>query len=133
MNDEALWSAFQDRALTHTEWTHQAHLRVAWLHLARWVLDEAHLRMRVGIIRLNTAHGLEETAKRGYHETLTRVWFAIVAALRHTDAGRDSLDFITKHADRLDRSAPLRHYSHDRLFSSQARAIYVPPDLEPLP
>jgi hypothetical protein len=133
MNDDALWSAFQDRSLSHTEWTHRAHLRVAWLHLERWNLDEAHLRMRVGIIRLNAVHGTEESPKRGYHETLTRVWFAIVAALRRTDAGNDSLDFVTRYAERLDRTAPLRHYTHDRLFSPEARSIYLPPDVAPLP
>jgi hypothetical protein len=64
---------------------------------------------------------------------MTRVWFAIVAALRRVDSGRDSLDFVTKHAERLDRSAPLRYYSSERLFSPHARAICVEPDLEPLP
>jgi hypothetical protein len=133
MNDEELWTGFQDRSLTHAEWTHRAHLRIAWHHLTRWDIDEAHLRMRVGIIRLNTIHGTEESPKRGYHETLTRVWLTIVAALRRLDPGRDSLDFVTKHADSFDRNAPLRHYSSERLFSPAARAIYVAPDLEPLP
>jgi hypothetical protein len=133
MNDEALWTGFHDRSLTHAEWTHQAHLRIAWLHLERWDIDEAHLRMRVGIVRLNAVHGTEESPKRGYHETLTRVWFAIVAALRGVERCRDSLDFVTKHAARLDRNAPLRHYSSERLFSPHARAVYLPPDLQPLP
>jgi hypothetical protein len=91
MNDAELWTGFHDRSLTHAEWKHRAHLRIAWLHLDRWDVDEAHLRMRVGIIRLNTVHGTEESPKRGYHETMTRVWFAIVAALRRVDSGRDSL------------------------------------------
>jgi hypothetical protein len=133
MNDEALWCAFQERTLSHAEWTHVAHLRTAWLHLARWDLDEAHIKMRVGIIRLNAFHGTEETIKRGYHETITRAWFAIVASLRRRDPCTDSLAFVTKHAPLLDREAPLRHYSRDLLFSPQARAIYVPPDLAPLP
>ena len=68
LDDDALWRAFHDGALPAAQWTHAAHLRVAWLHLARYELDEAHLRMRVGIIRLNAAHGLVETAERGYHE-----------------------------------------------------------------
>ena len=97
-------------------WTHAAHLRVAALFLARHALDEAHLLMRVGIIRLNQAHGLVETATRGYHETLTRVWLVLVAAGQPTD-----------------RDAPLRYYSRDRLFSLEARTIFLLPDLAPLP
>ena len=55
LDDDALWRAFHDRTLPAAQWTHAAHLRIAWLHLARHELDEAHLRMRVGIIRLNAA------------------------------------------------------------------------------
>jgi hypothetical protein len=57
IDDDTLWRTFCDRTLGQAEWTHTAHLRVAWLHLARYPVDEAHLRMRVGIIRLNAAHG----------------------------------------------------------------------------
>src|SRR6185436_13798598 len=128
-----LWRAFHDATLPAAQWTHAAHLRIAWLHLERWELDEAHLRMRVGIIRLNAVHGTEETVKRGYHETITRTWFAIVASLRRIDRCHDSLEFVTSHASLLDRDAPLRHYTRDLLFSPRARAVYVPPDLAPLP
>lgn len=133
MNDEALWSAFQERSLPAAQWRHREHLRIAWMHVSRWSLDEAHLRMRAGIIRLNAAHGLEETPSRGYHETLTRVWLALVGAARAKYAGADSEDFLSRYGDSLERSAPLRHYSRDRLFSPAARSIFVPPDLEPLP
>jgi hypothetical protein len=134
MHDDTLWSAFQGRTLPHDGWTHRAHLRVAWMHLARWpALDEAHLRIRAGIIRLNAAHGLEETPARGYHETLTRVWLALVADARRRDAANDSEAFLAAHEGLLDRAAPLRHYSKERLLSASARSIFVPPDLAPLP
>ena len=126
--------SFHDRSLPAAAWTHLAHLRVAWLHLARWpLLDEAHLRLRVGIIRLNHAHHLEETATRGYHETLTRVWLTLVRHARNLDPSTSSAAFLDHHADLLDRQAPLRHYTRDRLFSLEARTIYVAPDLAPLP
>jgi hypothetical protein len=131
LDDEALWRAFHDRTLPAPQWTHAAHLRIAWLHLARYELDEAHLQMRVGIIRLNAAHGLVETAERGYHETLTRVWLALVRAARSAGPGPDSTSLLDQPG--LDRTAPLRHYTRARLFSVAARAMFVPPDLEPLP
>jgi hypothetical protein len=108
-----------------------AHLRVAWLHLARYELDEAHLRMRVGIIRLNTAHGLVETPQRGYHETLTRVWLVLVRAARRHGAGADSTSVLSLPG--LERAAPLAFYRRDRLFSVEARATFLPPDLAELP
>lgn len=33
----------------------------------------------------------------------------------------------------LERTAPLRHHSRDQLFSLEARARFVPPDLAPVP
>ena len=131
LDDDALWSAFHDRTLDHAQWTHAAHLRVAWMHLARYELDEAHLRMRVGIIRLNAAHQLVETEMRGYHETLTRVWLVLVRAARRRTPATDSASFLEAHG--LDRDAPLRFYSRERLFSVAARALYLPPDLAELP
>jgi len=132
MDDAALWDAFVGRTLRDEEWTHRAHLRVAWMHLARFAsLDEAHLRMRIGIIRLNTAHGLEETPARGYHETMTRAWLAIVAKARTNDPATDSESFLERNDALLDRSAPLRHYTRERLLSLEARTIFVAPDLEP--
>ena len=130
LQDEELWRAFHGATLPAAQWTHAAHLRIAWLHLARHEIDEAHLRMRVGIIRLNAAHGLVETAERGYHETLTRVWLVLVAAARRRAAG-PSTHLLAQPG--LDRDAPLAYYSRARLFSVAARARFVPPDLAELP
>lgn len=131
LDDDTLWAAFHDRTLPAAQWTHVAHVRIAWMHLARYDLDEAHLRMRVGIVRLNAAHGLVETATRGYHETITRVWLILVAAARRRDPGADSRGFLATHE--LAREAPLRYYSRERLFSVAARASFIAPDLVELP
>jgi multimeric flavodoxin WrbA len=137
LDDEALWAAFQERALNTAEWTHTAHLRMAWMHLARYSLDEAHLLMRAGIMRLNTAQGLIETPQRGYHETITRVWLALVQEARQAETSSgatvatDSASFVAAHG--FARELPLAYYSRERLFSVTARAIFVEPDLAPLP
>src|SRR6187399_220245 len=98
LDDEALWAAFHAGTLPHARWNHAAHLRTAWLHLERYRLDEAHLRMRAGIIRLNAAHGLVESPARGYHETLTRVWLVLCAEARARDRGDGSLGFLSAHS-----------------------------------
>lgn len=138
LDDDALWAAFHERALSTAEWTHTAHLRMAWLHLARYSLDEAHLRMRIGIMRLNTAQGLVETPQRGYHETITRVWLALVQEARRAESAEstrepatDSASFVAAHG--FPRELPLAYYSRERLFSLAARAMFVEPDLAPLP
>lgn len=133
MDDDTLWRAFAAHALTHTDWTHEAHLRVAWLHVTRYSIDEAHLRMRAGIIRLNERHGLVESAERGYFETLTRAWLVLVLAAQRETHADSSTALLAAAPDLLDRARPLRHYSRQLLETARARAIFVEPDLEPLP
>lgn len=133
MTDEELARAFWTIELPSAEWTHEAHLRMAWLTLEDKSIDEAHLLMRVGIIKLNAFHGLVETTARGYHETMTRVWLILVAAAKNVARGADAREFLALHPGALSREAPLRHYSKTRLFSLPARAHFMDPDLEPLP
>jgi hypothetical protein len=133
MDDETLWARFSAATLPKDDWTHSAHLRTAWLFLQRHPLDEAHLLMRIGIIRLNASHGLVETASRGYHETLTRVWLLLVGAAQRREPASESRSFLAAHAELLSKDAPLRHYSRERIFSVAARACFVTPDLLPLP
>jgi hypothetical protein len=133
MEDPELWEAFGGAALPHAAWTHRAHLRIAWMFLRRYPLDEAHLRMRVGIIRLNASHDLVETPQRGYHETLTRVWLVLVSAAMRTIPAETSDAFIDAAAEVLGKDAVLRHYSRDHVMSVHARATFAAPDLAPLP
>lgn len=133
MDDQALWEAFVGCALTQAEWTHEAHLRTAFLHVERYSLDEAHLRMRAGIIRLNERHGLIETSARGYFETLTRVWLVLVADARVVSGATNSRELLERCPELSDRSLPTRYYSKELLSSLRARSIFVAPDRAPLP
>jgi hypothetical protein len=133
MDDDALWEAFTTATLPEKDWTHRGHLRIAWMFSTRYPLDEAHVLMRVGIIRLNAFHGLVETASRGYHETITRVWLVLVRSLMKENAAATSAEFVAAGGAWLAREALLRHYSRERLTSVEARARFVEPDVEPLP
>jgi hypothetical protein len=134
LSDDELWSHFQAASLPAAEWTHTSHLRVAWMYCRRHPLDDAHILMRVAIIRLNAAHGLVESPARGYHETITRVWLRlVVAAMRAAPELQPSTSFLAAHVELFAKDAPLRHYSRERLFSVEARARFVEPDLVPLP
>jgi hypothetical protein len=134
LDDTMLWKQFTESTLPREEWTHTAHLRLAWMLLCQHSLDEAHLRLRIGIIKLNASHGLVESTTRGYHETMTRVWLALVsAAMRLAPGGADSSAFLAAQAGRLGKNAPLSYYSRERLLGISARARFVEPDLAPLP
>jgi hypothetical protein len=133
MDDQALWEAFAGCSLTSEQWTHEAHVRTAFLHAQRHSLDEAHLRLRAGIIRLNERHGLVETSARGYFETLTRVWLVLVADARTRSGATNSRELLERCPELYDRTLPARYYSKELLSTVRARSIFVAPDREALP
>ncbi len=130
MDDETLWAGFVAATLPQSAFTHESHLRIAFLHLQKFSLDEAHIRMRAGIFRLNAAHGLVESVERGYHETMTRFW--LCAVKRACSGEPDSQTFCRLHPQLHDRELPFANYSRERLLSPEARARFVEPDLAPL-
>jgi hypothetical protein len=133
LDDDALLAAFEVQGITAKGWTHEAHLRVAFVLAARHDLDEAHLRIRAGIIRLNQRHGLVETGARGYFETLTRAWLHLVDEARRRTGAADSRACLLASPELFDRALPLRHYSREVLGTVRARSVLVPPDVSPLP
>lgn len=138
LSDAELLSAFMHGALPRSAWTHQAHVRVAYLQLGLLAWPEALEQLRSRIQALNAFHGTPETPTRGFHETITVAFLRLIAHAREQDACTgtatgDSLDFCARHPALLDRQILLRHYSRERLASSAAKHGFVEPDLLPLP
>ena len=79
------------------------------------------------------AHGLVETPVRGYHETLTRLWLALVAHARTRHPAKDSTTFLAAAGPGLEVARAFTYYTKDTLMSTRARAIFIPPDLAPIP
>jgi len=134
MTDDEFLGAFERAALTREQWTHAAHIRMAWLYSRREAsLDAALIRMRAGIPRLNAALG---TAPHLYHDTVTCA-FGTLVFLRATAPGAPSAwsDFQAAHPELFDRAAPIlrRHYRPETLATDAARLGYVPPDREAFP
>jgi hypothetical protein len=133
MDDRQIWEAFSTSTVPQKDWTHRAHLRLAWLFLKKYPLDEAHLLMRVGIIRLNAFHGLVESPERGYHDTMTRVWLILLGSIMHSTDAASSETFVDACEDQLGKDAVLVHYSRESIMSARARAFFLEPDLLPFP
>ena len=125
---------FGDCTLPRAEWTHAAHLTVALWYLLEFDWPEATERVRRGIQRYNAAHGIRPTPTGGYHETLTLFWLRVVRSF--LEGGRNEARSLVSLANELTASAdsglPLRHYTRARLFSTEARASWVEPDLKPV-
>lgn len=128
MRDPAdLTAAFEARTLPKTEWTHEAHVVVCWSTVARLGAEHALAHLRAAIPKYNEATGTPNSDTDGYHDTITCYYVGAVGSL----AGA-SLDEVLTHRS-CSRTAPLEHWSRERLFSVEARHGWVEPDLEPLP
>lgn len=129
---EELVAAFEDLTLPKEKWTHAAHLTVAMFYLLRHPREEATRRTRDGIRAYNAAVGTDPGA---YHETITLAWIRIVAAFLRRHAGREVTQDALAAAltDTWARSgALLAFYTKERLFSPEARARWLEPDLAPI-
>ena len=136
LDTESLVRLFLDRSLPKPAWTHAAHLRVGLWHVRRFGANLAVDLLRERISRYNEAVGTPNTTTSGYDETLTvfyvKVIDAFVSAAASPDQEADTLERRLLEAVG-DRQLPLRYYSRECLFSTEARRQWVAPDLQPLP
>jgi len=129
-SDVRFLSAFERCELPEDQWTHLAHVRVAWLCLSLEPPISALERIREGILRYNT-DVLRRRHK--YHDTVTVAFTRIVA--RRMRNGECWGEFAERIGDLLNPEKPvlLLYYSQSLLYSAEARAGFVEPDLKKLP
>ena len=131
-DDTTFLQAFESCTLPRSEWTHRAHLRMAYLYLRDCPDVETLLpTVRQRILTYNQAN----RNRTGYHETITVVFLRLVAdrlrrAVPETFSGfeRENPDLFAPGGDAL-----LRYYERETLFSPEARAGFVLPDRKALP
>jgi hypothetical protein len=137
LNDDELLRRFEDLSLPFAEWTHRAHIRVAYLYLSRTDYATALGKIRRGIKAYNAANHVPESDTSGYNETTTCAMLQLVAATMaaygpvmptpNADAFCDTHpQLMTKHILRL-------FYSPERRMQLNAKTEFVPPDLTPFP
>ena len=76
MDDASFLSQFEQRTLPFDQWTHRAHVKVAYLYLSKHPLPEALDRMRTGILAYNAANDVPQTDTVGYNETQLQEFLA---------------------------------------------------------
>jgi hypothetical protein len=110
---------------------HRAHVRLAFTYLVESDVEEATDRMRSALLVFLRHHGVPITK---YHETLTRAWILAVRHFMEISPAAASADaFIASNPRILDSKIMMTHYSAELLFSDEARARFVEPNLEAIP
>ena len=133
MSDQQLWDAFVSRSIASSDWTHRAHVRVAFLHLRRHSFSNSLALLRTRIQELNKVHGTPEAIDRGYHETVTQAFLRLIADAALRSVVRDSAGFCDENPTLLDKRVLLEFYSRERIMSAEAKERFVEPDIQPLP
>ena len=130
LDDDTFLTRFATRDLGPEHFDHRGHLRMAWLHLTRFELEEANRRVCEGIRDLAIRFDAPEKFSHTLTEALTRIM-----AARMSEEGRGDFErFLALNADLVgDAEGVLaRHYSAQRLNTPRARTGWVEPDLAPL-
>jgi hypothetical protein len=129
--DRAFRAAFEAGALSPERFDHRAHVRLAYTYLAEHDAETALAGMRAALLAFLRHHGIDPSK---YHETITRAWILAVRHFMESTTSAASADaFIDANPLLLDSRIMLTHYSAELLFSKEARAAFVEPDLDPIP
>jgi hypothetical protein len=126
--------AFEHCTLPRAQWTHVAHLTIAFWYLVCYPLPEAAEKTRQGIQRYNESQGIRQTKDGGYHETITLFWIRLVRHYLTTVTLEGHLVILLNEMlRRYGRQLPFEYYSRYRLLSWEARQNWMEPDLKALP
>jgi hypothetical protein len=127
--DRDFIATFEQAAFSKHDFPHRAHVRMAWLYIRQLGVDGAVDHASDGIRRLAHAHGHTTL----YHDTLTRAWVYLIADKVASPPVEDFDVFLAAHPELLDKQLLFQHYSSELLYSADARAHWVAPDLRPIP
>ncbi len=129
--DRAFRDQFESGVFPPAEFDHRAHLRLAYVYMTEHDTETAYRLMRDALHNF-LEHNAVDSSK--YHDTMTRAWILAVRHFMEATSSQDSADsFIEQNPEMLDAKIMMTHYSAEVLFSDEARARFVEPDLDPIP
>jgi hypothetical protein len=128
--DRDFRSAFENCIVSPSQFNHEAHVRLAYVYLVEGDVESAVPRMRESLLNFLEHHRIPRAK---FHETITRAWVLAVRHFMNRSPSTCFADFIAQNKELLDSKIMLTHYSASVLFSPDARASFVEPDLDPIP
>ncbi len=120
---------FRNGSLDPVLFTHEAHLRLAWIHIRKYGLDKAIDNVTTQIKSYVAKLGASDK----YNDTVT---VAAVYAVQHFISKKESdqfEDFIKNHPVLINdfRSLLMSHYKTDIFKSAEAKKKFLKPELTP--
>ncbi|KAI9099276.1 flavin reductase like domain-containing protein [Phlyctochytrium arcticum] len=135
VGDEVFMEQLEKGALSFDEWTHRAHLRMAWNYLREGSLEAAYPRVKRTVMNHNATNA--HLIKHGYNDTITRFYLHLIhlafKAEEAQNCNSDFLEFLAKYPFLEDQHVITRYFSPALLKSPHAKEEFVQPDLQALP
>ena len=136
-DDRNFLAGFEARTLPFEQWTHRAHVKVAYLYLMQHPFDDALIHLRTGIQRYNAANKVPEGPTSGYNETTTHAFLHLVASVARaygeTFPTPTADAFCDTHPQLMTRHVLRLFYSPQHRMHPLAKTQFIEPDLAPLP
>jgi hypothetical protein len=132
MSDDEFLEAFERGTLAHPHhqpFGHREHIRMAWLAVHRYGLDQAIETAEAGLRRIASDHGVTER----YSSTRTAVWVRLVAHHVKEAPTLTFDEFLVRFDPLLDSHLLDEHFSPELLTTPESRSRVVTPDRRPLP
>jgi hypothetical protein len=137
MTDEQFLSQFERKTLPFDQWTHRAHVKIAFLYLRDHPFDAALSKIRRGIRAYNATNNVPESPTSGYNETTTVAFLHLIAATMAAYSNEfptSTADaFCDTHPQLMTRSVLRLFYSPQRRMHPDAKTKFIEPDLASLP
>ena len=128
---EDLVRSFEDATVSRDDWKHREHLIVGLYYLTNHDSAEATARMRNGIRNLLVkGFGVDLSKEMPYHETITIFWMRTLSGFLRSTNGSSFVEKVAEMSELFDKDYPMKFYTRERLFSDEARARFVEPDLQ---
>lgn len=129
MDDSEFLSTFLSGWPADRRFGHYEHLRIAWLVIQRHGPELAAKIVGEQLKAMAVAKGVAPL----YNETMTRFWIRLLAHVADATGAATVDEAIAKLPMLLDKNLAQRHWSRTSMFGPEARAVWVEPDLAPLP
>jgi hypothetical protein len=134
MDDDSFLHAFEAASIPAESWTHDDHIRMAYLYLRDQSFNLALGKIRVGIRNLNENLGIPYSLTSGYHETMTIAWAKLIrGSMTGHSKTLSSIEFLDTHPELREKALLREYYSPELIMTEKAKVDWVEPDLKELP
>jgi len=129
LSDQELQTQVESGRIDQAVFNHEAHLRLAWINIDRYGVEEAILRVPEQI----QSFARHTNLKDKYHHTLTVAAVKLVYSFTLISSSDNFQDFISEFPQLKHGFRELigRHYGIDIFRSEPAKKTFLEPDLLP--